>query len=458
MKRKGVGKNLVIVIVAVVAIAGIAGVYLLTGSQANLKVKDMNLSQKKIVQGESVSAKVEVTNDDGAKGSKTISLKVDGEVVNEKEVTLSAGETDTFDLEWSSKETGNYKISVLDFSETLDVVKPANFEITNLNTAPKNPKMGETVNVSVEVKNSGGIGGTKQIEFNIAGEIKTEEVTLDSGASKELSVHFTLDESGNYDVTVENMTKTFEVSFGWSNVSSLKLKFERKNGSVRTGKMWMKNVGTQNLKFRHEYTQNGSEIKMVLNGETKEVWIYNQGQWYGTDNPNVNFENLRDLVNEVISQVENNFSGWSKDEEISFKTEEGNDVRLYDIQVNPELKNELFKVEMPAQIHDVALSKDVKDYQPVNETKVFNTTDNVIYLTFEVSNIQAGTEINAKWYDNQGNLIFSNDPFRWDQAKDGRIPTYFGIYPTGNAWSSGNYSVALIKNGEEIELIEFKIK
>lgn len=111
------------------------------------------------------------------------------------------------------------------------------------------------------------------------------------------------------------------------------------------------------------------------------------------------------------------------------------------------------------QIIDTALAKGITDnYEPINETYVFNT-DETVYFTGKISNPVKGTELSTEWYDEEGNLIFSfnDNPLVYEQSVSGEDNFYFNYEPENN-WTSGKYSVKLNLNGENVETVEFEVK
>lgn len=90
--------------------------------------------------------------------------------------------------------------------------KPAEFEISNLTVSPSEAEANQPILISVDVKNTGGEGGTKKLEFNVDGETITENVELDSGESETVSLEIVREEAGTYEIKVGGLSKTIEVS------------------------------------------------------------------------------------------------------------------------------------------------------------------------------------------------------------------------------------------------------
>lgn len=112
-----------------------------------------------------------------------------------------------------------------------------------LSIGKKNVKPGETVTVSLKVTNTGGERGNYVVELEIDGEIKTKDVSLNPDQTEEISFKTSEEEPGSYDISVGELSRSFEVvepvsspEFKVSNLTiqkdSLDLCFERRTNIV----------------------------------------------------------------------------------------------------------------------------------------------------------------------------------------------------------------------------------
>jgi len=90
---------------------------------------------------------------------------------------------------------------------------------------------GETISITVEVKNTGGSGGTYAVVLIIDGStVETEEVTLAAGASETVSFALAKDTPGTYQVSIGGLTSTLTVEQRLI-VKEVELKYD--DGTVR---------------------------------------------------------------------------------------------------------------------------------------------------------------------------------------------------------------------------------
>lgn len=89
---------------------------------------------------------------------------------------------------------------------------PASFQPSSLSISPSEVEIGDTVNITVQVTNTGGQSGDYPVMFKINGVAEAvSEVVLDAGASEEVSFTTSEDTAGTYLVEVNGLTGSFKV-------------------------------------------------------------------------------------------------------------------------------------------------------------------------------------------------------------------------------------------------------
>ena len=89
---------------------------------------------------------------------------------------------------------------------------PTEFVVSNLDVSPEEVEPGETVTVTVEVRNVGGENGTHELELIIDGVgEQSESVTLDGGETTSISFFVEKDIEGSYSVELAGLTGVFAV-------------------------------------------------------------------------------------------------------------------------------------------------------------------------------------------------------------------------------------------------------
>ena len=100
---------------------------------------------------------------------------------------------------------------MLSFSE-VRASKPAEFEISNLSIAPSEAQTGETVTISVELKNTGESEGSYNLTLKVNGAIEDEKtITLAGGESRIVEFKVAKDSAGTYNIEISGLTRTLKV-------------------------------------------------------------------------------------------------------------------------------------------------------------------------------------------------------------------------------------------------------
>lgn len=165
-------------------------------------------------QGDTVNVSATVENTGERKATRSVSLAVDGEDVDNRSVSRAPGASESlsFDLNTSGLAAGKHEVTVATDNDTATTQltiedsrrTPADFRISDLN-APSLATQGDTVNVSARVENVGDREATQTVRVTVDGdEVDNRSITLAGGETE--SVTFDLDTGSldprEYDVTV----------------------------------------------------------------------------------------------------------------------------------------------------------------------------------------------------------------------------------------------------------------
>ncbi len=114
---------------------------------------------------EPVVISIDALNTSNRAGSYTVILEVDNMVTLRKSVTLKPGESSEVSFQITLSEQRTYTINVNGLTGTVNVVAPppAEFQVSNLVITPSECYLGDSVNVSVDVANIGGVAGTYEL-------------------------------------------------------------------------------------------------------------------------------------------------------------------------------------------------------------------------------------------------------------------------------------------------------
>ena len=99
-----------------------------------------------------------------------------------------------------------------------------------------------------------------------------------------------------------------------------------------------KNLGTDNLMMRIDYTDNDGSTIFIFNGAQHKAWTYSGDQWVDiSDYYDAQFQTWNSLWQGYSTSL----AAWTGLGDYSY-TANGSTVRIYDITVNPTLDDSLF--------------------------------------------------------------------------------------------------------------------
>jgi len=179
---------------------------------AEFEVSSLTMTPSEVLVGEAVTVAVDVKNVGEGGGIYPLTLTVDGEELETREVELSGGEEEVVSFTLVKEVAGTYQLEVGGLSRMLQVRRPAQFEVSSLVVAPSTVLVGEAVTVVVDVKNMGEGGGIYPLTLTVDGEeLETREVELSGGEEETVSFTFVKDVADTYELEVTGLSQTLKV-------------------------------------------------------------------------------------------------------------------------------------------------------------------------------------------------------------------------------------------------------
>ncbi len=102
-----------------------------------------------------------------------------------------------------------------------------------------------------------------------------------------------------------------------------------------------KDIGTQNMKIRAEGTSGGEDFGVILNGETTTMYEYDNGEWVENPIPPEYWDMMWDSWETMFDGYHSSLSSWTGGE-YTYTDGEGNTVKIYDVEIDPNLPDSLF--------------------------------------------------------------------------------------------------------------------
>ncbi|EMA38080.1 CARDB domain-containing protein [Halobiforma nitratireducens] len=174
--------------------------------EAEFDVTDVDLDATQLLVGESVTVTATIENVGEESGETTAALVINGETVDEQDVTVDAGATATVTFTETFDEAGEYDVAVGEFDAdtiTVSEPEPAAFDVDDVQVTDDEIVAGDEIDISATIENVGDEAGTFTAELLVDGEVVDEQdVTVDGNDAETVTFTEAFDESGEFDVTV----------------------------------------------------------------------------------------------------------------------------------------------------------------------------------------------------------------------------------------------------------------
>ncbi len=177
----------------------------------------LTISPTEVDVGERVTISALVANTGDLSGSYTVTLTINNVAVAIKYITLAGGASQMVTFTTAKDVAGTYAVNVDGLSGIFTVKAapapvPATFTTSALAISPTEVDIGERVTISVLVANTGDLSGSYTVTLTINDVVvATKDVTLDGGASQEVTFTTAKDVAGTYQVEVDGQRGEFTV-------------------------------------------------------------------------------------------------------------------------------------------------------------------------------------------------------------------------------------------------------
>ncbi|UCH50811.1 MAG: hypothetical protein JSV54_07290 [Chloroflexota bacterium] len=179
---------------------------------ARFEVISLDITPEEIAAGERITIEATVENIGKTDGKYHAVLLVNGAEVEAKDIFLTAGAKQDISFQLIESMTGTYKISLGSLTNTLKVLKPAEFVITSHSITPNPAKVGENVEIKIEVQNLGEAEGTYSASLTIDREIiETKQTVLDGGAKEIISFILSRNSPGTYEIEINEVRDAIKI-------------------------------------------------------------------------------------------------------------------------------------------------------------------------------------------------------------------------------------------------------
>ena len=185
---------------------------------ADISVEKLTITPNKIIEGESITIEALLVNSGDFTGSYEAILKIDSDVKETRLIEIAKKDRVTISFNLATLKEGTHQVTIGEVVDTVTVVKqivepiPAKFNISSLEITPDEINIGEEVNVSVRVDNTGETAGIYRVVCKINGDIFNEkEITIANGMGETVVFTLSIEEPGIKTINVNELTGSLVV-------------------------------------------------------------------------------------------------------------------------------------------------------------------------------------------------------------------------------------------------------
>ena len=125
--------------------------------------------------------------------------------------------------------------------------------------------------------------------------------------------------------------------------TSMRFSVEWTNGHSEQWTYTAKDIGTEDFKLRWEGTSNGDEDGLIMNSELRRLWFLEDGQWVEEDVPDGFWELFTETYRIAFEAYMTALEDWTDGDWSYTDPGTGGQVRIYDIEIDPDLSDTLFE-------------------------------------------------------------------------------------------------------------------
>ena len=174
--------------------------------EAEFALSDVSVSDTKIATGDSVDITGTVTEEAGNSGLFVAELIIDGEVVDTENIVMDGNAEEAVTFTHTFDEAGEYEVAISDVSAgTVSVHDSleAQFDVTDASLSEDEIDVGDSVDVTGTIENTGEKAGTVTAQLTVDGSVVAEQdVDVAPGESETVTFTETFDESGEFEIAV----------------------------------------------------------------------------------------------------------------------------------------------------------------------------------------------------------------------------------------------------------------
>lgn len=169
---------------------------------AHFEVVSLSVEPASCMLGENATLKASIRNTGETAGSYTADVMMDGgSLPSPAAIPIEPGAMGEVDIAVTSATPGTHILELKNTSTTLQVLRPASIEVTQLAVPSPYTPINKDVQVTVTLSNTGDVDGTYNLQLSVNGTVQQAPlVTVKAGQSADVPLTLRFDQPGAYEI------------------------------------------------------------------------------------------------------------------------------------------------------------------------------------------------------------------------------------------------------------------
>ncbi len=185
---------------------------------ASFDYSSFSVEPTEVIAGENITISTSVINFGEMEGDEIIELRIDGSVVDTKNMTFAPYQGERIEFIWSYDEPGIYDMEIWSgtqeeekFNQTVTLLKPAEFVYSDFSVDTTEVEPGDNITLSMSILNIGEVEGTETVDMKVNGEsVDSKQLLLAPYGGEVIEFVWSTQEPGTYHLEIWSGTQEEE--------------------------------------------------------------------------------------------------------------------------------------------------------------------------------------------------------------------------------------------------------
>lgn len=181
-------------------------------SVAEFEISSLVITPHEATVGQPVTVAVDVENVGGSEAAHSITLIIDGAKAETKVIKIPPRAVEKVSFTIVRDEPKIYHVQINGLPGTFQLLKPAEFTVSNLTIVPPSMNAGETATATADVSNTGEVESSCLVRMLVDGvQVETKKIVMAPGTTQAVAFTLTKDTAGLYEIDINGLKGVLKV-------------------------------------------------------------------------------------------------------------------------------------------------------------------------------------------------------------------------------------------------------